>query len=226
MNRHFEAPLVLFGAPPTSARASVILLHGRSQTPAIMEREVVRRLDLSDVAYLAPAAADCTWYPVGFMAPLADNEPHLSQAIERVREVSVELVRRGVPTEAQVILGFSQGACLACEFIYRDRRRFGALIALTGGLIGPHGTRWDASIDAWMGMPVLLGGSREDPWVPASRMRETAEFFRARGASVRATFYEGTAHEIFDDQIALARAILGELRASRPLDVRSTDETS
>lgn len=222
MDRHLEALVVLFGASPTSAPISVILLHGRNQTPAIMEREVVRRLDLSDVAYLAPASDNRTWYPGSFMAPFADNEPYLSHAIERVREVSDELVHRGVPTEAQVVLGFSQGACLACHFIYRQRRRFGALIALTGGLIGPPGTRWDAETDAWVGMPVLLGGSREDPWVPASRMRETAAFFSERGASVHATFYEGTAHEIFDDQIARVRSILGELRAARALADRAT----
>jgi phospholipase/carboxylesterase len=225
-NRHLEAPLALFGPPPTSARVVVILLHGRGHSPATMEQAVVRRVGLPDVAYLAPTAANQTWYPAGFMAPLAENEPQLSHALERVREVSDELVRRGVPTEAQVLLGFSQGACLACDFVYREPRRFGALVALTGGLIGPPGTRWNAAPDAWVDMPVLLGGSEDDPWVPASRMRETAEVFRAGGAGVNATFHEGTAHEVTDAQIALTRALFDKLRAARPRERRAAGAAS
>jgi phospholipase/carboxylesterase len=213
MNPHLRAPLVHFGDPAASGRVAVILLHGRNQTPAVMERDVVQRLDLRGLAYLAPSAADDTWYPASFMAPFADNEPRLSQALERVEEISVDLARRGVPAELQVILGFSQGACLGCQFVYRARRRFGALIAFTGGLLGPPGTSFPPLAGAFSGMPALFGGAADDPWVPASRMRESAETFALSGANVETAFYDGNVHEVRDAEIARGRAILERLRS-------------
>jgi phospholipase/carboxylesterase len=208
MNPHFEAPLTYYGAALDAARTVVILIHGRGQSPAYMEEHVVRRLDLPDVAYVAPTAAGNTWYPAGFMAPFADNEPHLGFALERVDALSNELAARGVPRASQVILGFSQGACLACEHQYRRQERVAALIAFTGGLIGPAGTVWQTPTRPYAGMPVLLGGGSADAWVPRERMIETAAVFRQLGAEVSIELYPSTAHEIVDDQIDAARAIL------------------
>jgi phospholipase/carboxylesterase len=207
-NPHMEPPLAFFGAPLTSARAAVILLHGRTQTPEHMFEHAVRRLELDDFVYAAPRAADSTWYPAGFMAPLADNEPRLSLALERITSLSDELTNRGFPPARQVIMGFSQGGCLACEYVYRRRTRFAALIAFTGGLIGPPGTEWSASGDIFRRMPVLLGGSATDPWVPAPRMKETAEVYRRLGGEIDFELHPTQGHEISDAQISRARAIL------------------
>jgi phospholipase/carboxylesterase len=207
--------LALFGAPVDAARAVVILLHGRAQTPAEMEEHIVRRLDLPDAAYLAPAAAERSWYPARFMEPRAANEPQLGLALAQVAALSDELQAAGVPHAAQVLMGFSQGACLACEYVYRRRRRFGALVAFTGGLIGPEGTSWTPEPAAWRGMPVLLGGGGDDPWVPAGRMMETARLFERSGARVALTVYPSAEHLVRDEQIAAARALLAELPAPR-----------
>ena len=208
MNPHFEAPLTYYGAALDAARTVAILLHGRGQAPAYMEEHVVRRIDLPDVAYVAPAAAGNTWYPAGFMAPLADNEPQLGYALERVNALSDDLAARGIPRASQVIIGFSQGACLACEHLYRRQERVAALIAFTGGLIGPSGTTWSTPSEIYTGMPVLLGGGSADAWVPADRMLETAAVFRRLGADVSTELFPTLAHEIADDQIDAARAIL------------------
>ena len=207
-------PPALFGAPLATARAVVILVHGRGQSPDEMDRQIVRRLDLPGVAYVAPAAADQSWYPAGFMAPIEQNQPRLDFALARLAALSDDLAARGTPLRAQVIVGFSQGACLALEYVYRRRQGVAALCAFTGGLIGPPGTAWDADGAAFDGMPVLLGGANEDPWVPAARMLETAAVFQRLGARVYAPIYPSSAHEINDDQIACAREILTRILES------------
>lgn len=210
-NPHVDAPLRRYGAPLASARGAVILVHGRAQAPADMEAMVARRLDLPDIAYVAPAADGGTWYPGGFMAPFEQNEPRLGFALARLAAVSDELAAAGFPAGKQAVIGFSQGACLACELVYRRRRRFAALIAFTGGLLGPAGTTWRADTDAFRDMPILLGGGTADPWVPAGRMLETAEVFRALRADVAVKLYAGLGHEIGDEQIADARALVARM---------------
>ena len=200
--------LAFFGARVESARLVAILLHGRSQTPAFMEEQVVRRLGLADVAFVAPEAPGQSWYPARFMQPIDENQPHLDRALARIGAISDDLVRAGVPAAAQVLIGFSQGACLACEYLYRSRRRFAALLAFTGGLVGPPGTSWDSHAPALRGTPILLGGASDDPWVPAGRMMETAFVFQLASARVGLTLYPSVVHEIRDEQIDEGRALL------------------
>jgi phospholipase/carboxylesterase len=215
-NPHLAVAPAWFGAPLGAARAVVILLHGRGQSPADVEQQIVGRISLADVAYVAPAAADQTWYPAGFMAPREQNEPRLTFALERLAALSDDLVGRGTPLAAQALIGFSQGACLASEYVYRRQQRFAALCAFTGGLIGPLGSAWTLETEAFREMPVLLGGASDDPWVPAARILETAALFRRLGARVDATIYPAAmGHAIADEQIARARAILTELLESR-----------
>jgi phospholipase/carboxylesterase len=210
-NPHRGAPVNRFGAPLASARVAAILVHGRDQSPSVMHEAVVGRIGLGDVAYVAPEAEGRTWYPAGFMAEIAANEPRLGFALDRVAALSEALEAEGFPPSKQVLLGFSQGACLACESVYRRRRRFGALIAFTGGLIGPPGTQWTAETDAFRDMPVLLGGDRADPWVPAARMLDTAAVFQKLGARVAINLYASQGHVIGDEQIAHARAIFADV---------------
>lgn len=176
---------------------------------------IVARIGLPEVAYVAPEAADHTWYPLGFMKPVEENQPRLDFALARIAALADDLAAQGMPLGQQVIVGYSQGACLASEYVYRRRQRVAALCAFTGGLIGPDGTAWDAKGAPFDGMPVLLGGASEDPWVPAARMLETAEIFRQLGARVDAPIYPSASHEINDDQIARARVILTAILQSR-----------
>ena len=123
-----------------------------------------------------------------------------------------ELEQGGVPRERQALMGFSQGACLASEYVWRHPGRWGALIAFTGGLIGPPGTTWEARGDL-LGTPVLLTTSDVDAWVPLDRVKQTATVFRAMGAAVDERVYPGMDHVVSDDEIALARPLLERIRA-------------
>ncbi|MGH8784991.1 MAG: alpha/beta hydrolase [Cupriavidus necator] len=209
-NPHLHAPMGVFGASARDASLAVILVHGRGQSPALMRELVVDRFDRPDLAWFAPAADANTWYPERFIAPLEANEPRLLQALERLARLSDDLRVWGLPPSKQVLVGFSQGACLCSEFAWRSPNRYAALVAFTGALIGPPGTPRKSPRPALAGLPVLLSTWRDDPHVPADSVRESAELFRAAGAQVRLEIGPGVEHGIRAEEIDFARALLAD----------------
>ena len=208
---HQDQPIRTAGAPLDDARAALLLIHGRGATAESM-LALADELDLPDVALIAPQAANRTWYPYSFMAPIQQNEPNLTSALRLVKELVEQVMERGFSTEQIALLGFSQGACLATEFATRHSHRYGGVFGLSGGLIGPEGTPfdYDGSMD---GTPVFLGCSDRDPHIPQSRVDETAEVFRTLGADVTKRIYEGMGHTVNRDEIAFVQETLAELSA-------------
>jgi predicted esterase len=195
-----------YGADPGGAPLSVVLIHGRDRTAAEMIG-LAERIGLPEVAWRALQAPGRSWYPRSFLAPLAANQPQLDRSLARVGQEVRMLEALGAAPRRIAFVGFSQGACVACEHVRRNPGRWGALIALTGGLFGPDGTAWDGS-NRLEGTPVLLSNSDVDDFVPWSRTEETAEVFRRMGAAVTLKLYPGRDHLVGDDEIDLARAIL------------------
>ena len=203
---HGGQPILRRGPAVAQARAVVILVHGRGDSAAGI-LGLVDEFDLPDVTWIAPNAAGNTWYPYSFLAPIDQNEPGLSSAL-RVFEGLVDTLNgEGMPHERIVLMGFSQGACLAQEFAARHARRYGAVIGLSGGLIGPPGTprNYAGSFD---GTPVFLGCSDVDPHIPVERVRESSDVFRGMGASVDERIYPRMGHTINADEVQTATAIL------------------
>ena len=190
-------------------RGVVIAVHGRGAGPHNI-LDLAPRLGRDDMTYLAPAAAGRSWYPHSFMAEIAQNEPGLSSAMHVLRGLVDTVTAAGVPTAHIVLLGFSQGACLAAEFAARHAARYGGVLIFTGGLIGPPGTTWPypGSFD---GTPLFLGCSDVDHHVPKSRVDESADVFRRLGANVTERIYPGMGHVVNDDELAEARKILDGL---------------
>jgi predicted esterase len=203
---HAGQPVAAAGLPIGTGTGVVVLAHGRSASPANI-LELASRLKRSSWTYLAPAAAGRTWYPLSFMAATAGNEPYLSSAIAALARVVDSAVTAGVPANRVVLMGFSQGACLTCEFAVRHPRRYGGVVAFTGGAIGPPGTSWPARTDL-QGTPVFLGCSDADAHVPLARVNETAALFTQMGAAVDTRIYPGMGHLVNDDEIAAAQGIL------------------
>ncbi len=203
---HAEQPILTAGRPLAEARAALVLIHGRGASAAGI-LELAGELPHERVAYVAPQAAGGTWYPFSFLAPIERNEPYLSSALKRVGDVVTQVEAAGVPVERIVLLGFSQGACLASEFVARNARRYGGLIAFSGGLIGPDGTPRDY-IGALDGMPVFLGCSDVDPHIPVARVHESAEVLERLGGAVTKRIYPGMPHTINSDEIRWARELL------------------
>ncbi|HWD38421.1 MAG TPA: hypothetical protein VG944_06205 [Fimbriimonas sp.] len=143
---HANARVYSAGAPIESAKGAVIALHGRGAAAASM-LELASALAGDRLACLAPEAGANTWYPHSFLKPAEQNEPWLSSAIACVRRTLAMVIGGGVSADRIALIGFSQGACLASEFVVRNPGRFGALMALSGGVIGPPGTTWEVDGD-------------------------------------------------------------------------------
>ncbi|GGR43643.1 hypothetical protein GCM10008959_00630 [Deinococcus seoulensis] len=189
------------GRPLADARVAMVLLHGRGGTAAdILSLE--REFNLSAFTYLAPQADGNTWYPQSFLAPLAQNQPHLDRALATIDAVMGELAAQGIPASRVVLGGFSQGACLALEYASRTSERLGGVVAFSGGLITLDRTG-DLS-----GTPVFMGVDPRDGHIPLARFEETAANLRARGADVDARVIPGLGHTINADELNAARAVM------------------
>jgi phospholipase/carboxylesterase len=197
------------GRPLDSSSTVAIMIHGRGASPEDI-LGVAGALARPDVTYLAPAAANHTWYPYSFLTEIAKNEPYLSSALSVVAALVAEVEGAGVPRERIVIMGFSQGACLTSEFAIRNASRFGGFVAFSGGAIGPPGTRWNDT-GRFDGTPIFFGCSNVDPHIPEERVNETAAICERMGAKVIKKIYPGIGHLIVDDEIAHARSILDAL---------------
>jgi len=188
-----------------TARAAMVLLHGRGATAEDI-MTIAADVQRPGWAYLAPQAAGNAWYPHPFTAPIENNEPYLSAALETISRV-VERVEARAPTHRLVLLGFSQGACLTLEWAARNARRYGAVIGLSGGLIGPDGTPRDypGSFD---GTPVFLGCSDVDPHIPMPRVVEAGEVMKRMAADVTVHFYPGMGHMVGIEELETIREMM------------------
>lgn len=203
---HRAQPVRTVGAPLASARAAVILLHGRGADAADI-LGLSRAVAVPHVAWLAPDAASHHWYPDRFMAPIAHNEPWLSSALRLVDRVVADVVGAGIPHERLVLAGFSQGACLALEYAARHARRYGGVAALAGGVIGPEGTARNYA-GAFADTPVFIGVGDRDAHIPETRARESAALFAAMGATVDCRVYPGVGHTVLDDELEAMKGIV------------------
>ena len=211
---HHDPQVAKAGAPLHRAKAAVLMVHGRGAEASDMV-SLAETLAQPDLAYVAPQAAGRSWYPNSFLAPIARNEPFLSSALEMLDRLLGRFGTEGLRPERVLLLGFSQGACLALEYAARRARRYGAVIGLSGGLIGPEGTPRDYA-GQLAGTPVFLGCSDADPHIPLDRVHETARIFDALGATVTERIYPGMGHGINDDEIKQVRGLLA--RFATPLE--------
>jgi predicted esterase len=204
---HANTPLVTAGPAPRDAAGTIVLIHGRgADAQSILA--LLPEFHLGDaVAAVAPEAAGNTWYPYSFLAPLDANQPYLDSALRRVETVVSELLKQGVPAEKIALCGFSQGACLSCEFAARHPRPYAAILGLTGGLIGPPGTPRNYT-GSLAGVEVFLGCGDPDPHIPFERVTETGDVFTRMGASVDLRRYPGRPHTVTTDEVEACRALL------------------
>ena len=205
-NPHRSQPVLERGRSLDSARAAVVMVHGRGGSATDI-LGLAAELDFPELAYLAPEAAGHTWYPYSFLAPMERNQPWLNSALSLLGETVMRVTSAGIPRSKIGIVGFSQGACLASEFVARNAARYGGLIAFTGGLIGPPGTKFIYSGEL-SGTPCFFGAGDPDPHVPWQRVEETASVLSALGAAVTLRRYPGLSHTINEDEIEQAKNIL------------------
>jgi predicted esterase len=193
------------GEPLSTATAAMILIHGRGASAADI-MTVGAELLHPGFVYLAPQAAGGAWYPNPFTAPIEANEPYLSSALEAVGAV-LSSIEKTIPARRVIILGFSQGACLTLEFAARHARRYGGIVGLSGGLIGPAGTPRDYP-GSFEGTPAFLGCSDVDPHIGKDRVVEAGEVLGRMGAAVTVELYPQMGHTVSAEEIHAVERII------------------
>jgi phospholipase/carboxylesterase len=186
--------IISAGLPVDQASKVAILIHGRgaSASGILTLRD---HLNLDDFAVLAPEAVGNSWYPYSFMAPEESNEPAYSLAIQQLRDITDDLYNTGFTSEQIYLIGFSQGACLSLEFSARFAKKYGGVIAFTGGLIGQkiQSEKYSGSFEQ---TPVFIGSSKQDFHVPLERIKLSAELLVDMEANVKTLIFEDSDHTI------------------------------
>lgn len=209
---HQGQPVLKEGESIERAKAAMLMVHGRGARARDI-LSLAEEFDQPGFAYLAPQAADNTWYPNRFLDPISDNEPWLSSALAFVGETFNQIVEAGIPSERIILLGFSQGACLTLELAARNARHYGGVVGLSGALIGPDSTPRDYR-GSFEGTPIFLGCSDVDFHVPKERVRHAAEILKRLGGDVTTRLYPNMGHTVNEDEIDFVRGIMQSLTAS------------
>lgn len=206
---HEGRNMLMAGEELEQAQAAMLMIHGRG----VSARDILglyKELQPRGFVYLAPQAADNTWYPRSFLAPLTSNEPELSSALAVISNTLARLKEVGIPEERVILLGFSQGACLALEFAARNARRYGGIAGLSGGVIGPKDMPRDYA-GSLAGTPVILGCSDRDPHIPKERVDFTEEIFQNLDAVVTKRIYPNMGHTVNDEEVELVNEMMKNL---------------
>ena len=203
---HQGQPILTAGNPLDKAGAAMVMLHGRGASAEDI-LEVATELKQPGFAYLAPQAAQNSWYPNSFLAPIPSNEPGLSSGLAVIASILSQLAGAGISPERTILLGFSQGACLSLEYAARNARRYGGLVGLSGGLIGPDGTPRNYA-GSLQGTPVFLGCSDVDFHIPRQRVELTAEVLEQLGGNVTTRLYPNMGHTVNRDEILFVREMM------------------
>ena len=203
---HEGQPVFQFGTEAQDAQLAVILLHGRGGSAEGMV-PLAQALHVKGANFLIPQAALNRWYPNSAFGPLETNEPDLSSALEMIDLLVAQIEQQGFSHQQIAFGGFSQGACLASEYVARNARRYAGLFVLSGALIGPRGMARSYA-GALEGTPVFIGGSDVDPWVAHDLISESARVLEQMSASVDFRTYPGMAHTVNQDEIDSVRSLL------------------
>lgn len=194
------------GAPLHLAKKALIMIHGRGGSAEDI-LSLAQYLPVEDFYIAAPQATNNTWYPFSFLTPTPQNEPWLSSALNILKELGEHIEQNGIKPENIFILGFSQGACLTVEFAARNAKRYGGVIALTGGLIGDklESTRYSGN---FADTRILMTNGNNDPHVPLQRSEQSKQQLEKMNAKVQLVVYPNRPHTILQEELQLATAIL------------------
>lgn len=197
---HQNQNIAQAGPSLKDAKAAMIMIHGRGASAESIIGLANEFNQNNEITFLAPQANGFAWYPYSFLAPTDKNQPGLNSGLQAIFDLIEKIEQEGISKENIFILGFSQGACLATEFVARHPEKYAGVIALSGGLIGEvvNPTNYLGDLKQ---TPIFLGCSEIDPHIPKERVEETEQVFKDLGASVAKKIYPGMGHLVNEDEI-------------------------
>jgi predicted esterase len=206
MDIHKGQPSITIGSKNDHANLIAILLHGRGSSAQNMV-PIAENLSMDGVRFIIPQAGLNRWYPQTAFGPLEANEPDLSSALALIDSLVADAHQEGFSNQQIFFGGFSQGACLASEYVARNAKKYGGLFVFSGALIGPKRLprNYPGSFEK---MPVFIGSSDVDPWVSHDLILDTAAVFQRMGAEVDLHTYPGMSHTINTDEISRVQQML------------------
>jgi homogentisate 1,2-dioxygenase len=196
----------LRGPQLTAARRVVLALHGRGSSADVILRRCTEITGLDDgLALVAPQAPNNTWYELRHTETRAAHGEALTTSLSELLRL-IALIRSATQAPL-VVMGFSQGACLALEVLSRTEHRLAAVVALSGSAIG--GSSEAPTFGPHVrGLAVLLGSSEDDPWLDMGDLHDTRDRLLAAGAQVTFELVPGDAHALHARHRLLARELL------------------
>ncbi len=197
---HQGQNIVHAGADLSAAKAVMIMIHGRGASAQSILGLAGELDNVDEITFLAPQAANNTWYPYSFLSPTDQNQPGLNSGLQAIYDLISGVQSKGFSSDKIFLLGFSQGACLASEFAARHPAKYAGIIALSGGVIGDSVELSKYNGDM-KGTPVFMGCSDIDPHIPEQRINESVKVFNKLGASVQKNIYPGMGHLVNEDEI-------------------------
>ncbi len=203
---HHSSKILVEGTELDKAKAVMIMIHGRGATAESI-LDISQYFIVDDVSYIAPQANEGVWYPFSFLMPTEQNEPGITSGLQKISEIVDHVVASGISEQKIMLLGFSQGACLSLEWTARSSKNIGAVFGLSGGLIGPNGTKRNYS-GTLENTSVFLGCSDVDFHIPKERVIESAEVFKRLNATVTLNLYPNMGHTVNDDEIDNINSIM------------------
>lgn len=211
---HEDQPILMGGAPLESARGAMILLHGRGGTSRDI-LSLTSGMQEPGFVYIAPQAAKNTWYPYSFLSPIEKNEAQISSVFGIISTLIDSLTKTGIPPEQIILLGFSQGGCLAVEFAMRNPRRYGGVVSLGGGLIGTKESLRRPYPGSLANTPIFFGSSDKDPHMPQERIHLSAEILQNLGGEVTTRIYPNMGHTVNEDEMEMINIIMHNIVKTR-----------
>jgi phospholipase/carboxylesterase len=201
-----QKKIIIAGKSLQEANKALIMVHGRGATAEDI-LSLADYLAVKDYALIAPQATNNTWYPFSFLALPQQNEPWLSSALSLLNEIVTDLNNENITTDHIYFVGFSQGACLILEFVTRNAKKYGGVVAFTGGLIGnkiyPENYKGD-----FENTSVFIGSSNPDPHIPVQRVKASADIMQSMHAKVTTKVYDNMGHTINEDEIQNANRLI------------------
>lgn len=208
------------GRAASSATFGLVLLHGRGAGA----RDILgfgEALALPNLAFTAPEAAGLSWWPTSFLAPTAQMEPYVQSGMAQIDAAIAGLTDAGLPLSRIGLLGFSQGSCLASEYLARKGAGLGFGIVLSGGLVGTAdaSSEPDTALYGYCsklmeydtdlsGAQIYASCHQSDPHIPHKRFTDSATVLRGLGADVEERAKPGQGHGIDAGDMAAVRKLL------------------
>ena len=212
------------GRAPGSADFGLVLLHGRGAGA----RDIMglgEALALPDLALTAPEAPGLSWWPTSFLAPAAQMEPFVQAGLDQIDAAIAGFEGAGLDRARIGLLGFSQGSCLASEYLARKGAGLGFGFILSGGLVGTADSGgadpalcgfagkvldYDTDLSA---VQIYMSCHQNDPHIPHKRFSDSAAVLRGLGAKVSDRTKPGPGHGIDEADVAAVRKHLNVARA-------------